>query len=449
MWKLETIDTSKPLYLAVVEALEKDIRTGVLQPGEKLPTHRHLADVVGVTLSTATRIYQEAERRGLVSAVVGRGTFVTADAGRKSSVTDLALNSPRWDMGLARPLAKPDIALSTVARKILHKHSTLMTYCESQGLAEHRNAGADWLSRLGLRVLPKNVAITAGAQNALFIVCNSLFMPGDRIATDDLTYLGMKAVAHRNDIRLEGIPMDSEGMIPAELDSLCHRQQIKGVYLSGRIQNPTNTEMSLARKAALRDIIQRHNLLLIENDSCGYLDDSPGELLSSMLPRQSVYIAGLSKAFLAGLRIAYVAAPDRLIKPLTQGITDSMLSVSPICAEIAAEAIFAGHVDKIIPQKKVQIAKRVALFRKIFEGHDFNITDFSMFAWLFLPPPMKAADLECEAAKRDIRIFKSERFAVGFTPPPEAVRITLTGIENWADLKRALLTLERLVSRQL
>ena len=108
MWTIKAIDVQKPLYLAVLEVLERDIRFGVLSPGERLPTHRALAKQVGVTLSTASRVYAEAEKRGLVTAVVGRGTFVTADSGKKSTVIDVEQGMVDWDMGIAKPLPHCD-----------------------------------------------------------------------------------------------------------------------------------------------------------------------------------------------------------------------------------------------------------------------------------------------------------------------------------------------------
>src|SRR5690606_8403779 len=51
-----------------------------LAAGAKLPTHREMAKRLGVAVSTVTRGYAEAMRRGLIESTVGRGTFVKADA---------------------------------------------------------------------------------------------------------------------------------------------------------------------------------------------------------------------------------------------------------------------------------------------------------------------------------------------------------------------------------
>lgn len=449
MWTLKSIDVNKPLYLAVLEVLEQDVRSGLLHPGERMPTHRDLARQVGVTLSTATRIYREAEKRGLVTAVVGRGTFVTADAGKRSSVIDVGEGALDWDMGMARPLAQADPELWTVARKVLNKRRLpgLMAYSDPQGISEHRAVGSDWVSRFGLNVPPKNIVITAGAQHALFLICNSLFAAGDRIATDCLTYPGFKAAAHRNGLRLEGVAMDSAGMLPEDLDSLCNRNQIKGVYLSGRIQNPTNREMSNTRRLELRDVIRRHGLILIENDPYAFLSKSRDKTISALIPENSVYIASLSKVFCAGLRIAYVAAPHGMARLLTQGIADSMLVVSPLCAAFASECIDSGLADTAVEQKRQALEKRISIFGKVFAGHVFESSEQSMYVWLSVPPHWKSLNLEREAARCKMRVFGADKFAVGSGQLPEAIRVALTGVEDLVNLRKALCTLERLISK--
>ncbi|NLC24787.1 MAG: PLP-dependent aminotransferase family protein, partial [Oxalobacter sp.] len=236
------------------------------------------------------------------------------------------------------------------------------SYSSPQGLPEHRRTGSDWVARFGIKAPPQNIVITAGAHHALFIICNSLLAYGDRIATDFLTYPGIKTAAQRNGIRLESVHMDADGMLPEELDLLCRRQNIKAVYLSGRIQNPTNREMSTTRRLELREVISRHGLVIIENDSYGFLSHSRSKTLSALLPDNSIYISSLSKAFYAGLRIAYVAAPSHIVKKLTQGIADNMLTVSPFCAEIASECIKTGLADISIRNKKLALIKRRAIF---------------------------------------------------------------------------------------
>jgi DNA-binding transcriptional regulator YhcF (GntR family) len=64
-WTPTIEDRTGPVYLRIVEALASDISRGRLRRGEVLPTHRALAKVLDVDLTTVTRAYAEARRRGL------------------------------------------------------------------------------------------------------------------------------------------------------------------------------------------------------------------------------------------------------------------------------------------------------------------------------------------------------------------------------------------------
>ena len=101
MWAPDMAARSGPRYLAIVDALAGDIGSGTLPSGSRLPTHRDLADTLGVTVGTVSRAYAEAARRGLVSGEVGRGTFVRARSLpafspglRASGLLDLSQNHP-------------------------------------------------------------------------------------------------------------------------------------------------------------------------------------------------------------------------------------------------------------------------------------------------------------------------------------------------------------------
>ncbi|MGH6908465.1 MAG: GntR family transcriptional regulator, partial [Aestuariivirga sp.] len=68
----------RPRYAAIAEAMRSDLLSGVLKPGDRLPTHRDLAYRLGVTTGTVTRAYAEAEKFGILVGEVGRGSFLRA-----------------------------------------------------------------------------------------------------------------------------------------------------------------------------------------------------------------------------------------------------------------------------------------------------------------------------------------------------------------------------------
>ncbi|MDD3169836.1 MAG: winged helix-turn-helix domain-containing protein, partial [Eubacteriales bacterium] len=118
-WKPVIANNNKPYYKALAEALEADIKTGILKPGEKLPPQRELADQINVNLSTVTRAFRLCELKGLISGVIGRGTFVSTDAKVSLSLTSQEDAFNIIEMGQALPLYCLDKETGSMAKAIL------------------------------------------------------------------------------------------------------------------------------------------------------------------------------------------------------------------------------------------------------------------------------------------------------------------------------------------
>src|SRR5215471_5955751 len=98
-WLPTLSERQGPVFLRIVDALAADIGSGRLLRGQQIPTHRALAGALGVDLTTVTRAYGEARRRGLLEAQVGRGTFVSETTARAADIPfqvkiDLSMNLP-------------------------------------------------------------------------------------------------------------------------------------------------------------------------------------------------------------------------------------------------------------------------------------------------------------------------------------------------------------------
>src|SRR5579859_2072509 len=78
MWYPTTLADDRPAYLGIADAIGDAIAAGALSGGERLPAVRELATHLGIATATALRGYAEAERRGLTTGTVGRGSFVRA-----------------------------------------------------------------------------------------------------------------------------------------------------------------------------------------------------------------------------------------------------------------------------------------------------------------------------------------------------------------------------------
>ena len=441
IWTPTLADDQGPLYRQLADAMERDIAAGRLAPGQRLPTHRDLADALGVNVSTVTRGYREAEQRGLVAGTVGRGTFVAADAVTATAMVSFEPSGPGMvEMGLISPLPHldPDLAdgFKRIARR---KDSTaFMRYTDPRGLPEHREVGARWAGRYELDVPPEQIVVCAGAQHGLTCCLTGLFRPGDRIAVDCLTYPGMKTLAEMLHLRLVPIAMDDHGMTPDGLDAACRRERIAGLYLMPGVHNPTTATMPETRRADIARLARTHDLILLEDDA--YDLTAPGERqpVSTRIPDRSVFIAGLSKSLAAGLRVAFLVAPPPLLKSLAHSVLNTIWMAPPLTVELAAVWIDDGTAEQTIRRKQAETARRYMLACDLLEDHRFVGKKTGFFIWLDLPPALTGAAFEARARERGVNAFAAEKFTVGHATEPNAARISLTGARNLDELRTGL-----------
>ena len=74
------IMSRKPVYEQLIEQIESFVLTGVLNPGDKIPSVRNLSVELSVNPNTIQKSYTELDRRGLIYSVPGRGCFISDDA---------------------------------------------------------------------------------------------------------------------------------------------------------------------------------------------------------------------------------------------------------------------------------------------------------------------------------------------------------------------------------
>ena len=203
-WKPDLQKNDTPLYLAIVRTLEEDIGSGKLQPESRLPTHRELADSLGVAIGTVTHAYLEAEQRGLVHGRGRRGTFVGRSPAKDGGLSVLLEAGSRVvDFSKNYPLYSEDPDLAAAIRQLGRKMDVqkFLQYPPPAGLPHHRVAGSRWIDRMGMKVDPASVIVTSGAQHGLMVVFSAIARRGDVVLTDEYTYPGIKAVAEISTFR--------------------------------------------------------------------------------------------------------------------------------------------------------------------------------------------------------------------------------------------------------
>ncbi|MEJ2816711.1 PLP-dependent aminotransferase family protein [Caulobacter sp. CCG-8] len=424
----------RPIYLALVEALETAVREGELQPGDQLPPQRAVADQLGVDFTTVTRAYGAARARGLVEGAVGRGTFVRRRAvDDEAGLVDLSMNLPPPPQGVSLAALLKETTAAVLERTDV---ATLMAYHAGAGAPGQRAAGAAWLAPVLGEIGPERIVVCPGAQSALTAVLTTLAKPGDRIVVEPLTYPGIIALAERLGVKLVPCPVDDEGFLPEALERLCAEERPAAIYLVPTTRNPVATTMGLARRRAIAAIVGASDAWLIEDDPYSRLFDSPLPALAALAPEHTLHIATLSKTLTPGLRTAFLAAPPGpMAARVAEALHATALMGSPLTTAVAVRWIRDGLADRILAGVRLEARARRAIAAEVLPAARGDAE--SLHVWLDLPAGVDPAGLRALAAARGLALVTADAFAA--TPDaPGGLRISLGGPAKAAQLREAL-----------
>ncbi len=316
-WRPCLKEARRPVYKAIAKALVDDIDSGKLTPGTRLPTHRELSRALGVTPGTILRAYSVVTQYGLIDSTQGRGTYVRDLSNNRQEGLGL-----RSDGGIAelRYYSSPTHAVATElvsSLAELSQRGNLSRFQEYQhegGLVVHREAAAIWLERVFTApVDPDRVIICSGAHQGLNAILVGMAEAGDIIATEELTYTGLKAITSDLRLRLIGLKMDQKGILPDAFSSTCQNHPVKVLVCGPTLQNPTAVSMDIERRRDIAEIAERHGVTILELDPYSPLIEKPLPSLGTFAPTNAYLIATTAKVLAPGLRVGFIVVPDRMV----------------------------------------------------------------------------------------------------------------------------------------
>ncbi|MBI1907363.1 MAG: PLP-dependent aminotransferase family protein [Rhodocyclales bacterium] len=398
MWTPNLLDYEGPIYEKIAAALARDIASGVLPPGARLPTLKALAAALGVTPGTVNRAYEVAQRQGLVDGEVGRGTFVRGSAVAPASAPAAPGMPPpaAADLGndwIDLSIIKPNVHLQAgYARTLLRDLaetpdlSGLLDYTPDGGRPRHREAGARWMQAMGMPARAEQVVLTAGSQHGLWVAVNALTRPDELVLCESLCYPGIASVVLSLGRRLKGVATDDQGMTPDALRAQCRDERPALTICIATCQNPTAGVMSVERRERIAAIAREFDFILVDDDIYGFLAPEPLPPLASFAPERSLYLTSLSKSALPSLRLGYVHGPAEWLTRLAASVRTSIWMVSPLAAQLATTLIDSGKARELASTQRGEAAARQLIARELLGHHAYRALPASYHLWLKLPP---------------------------------------------------------------
>lgn len=280
------------LYQQVIAFIERQQKQGVLHAGDKLPSLRKLSKQFGISVPTVKQAYIELERQGAISARPQSGYYLKAQQARvlkprpaqwqgsmpvevkcRSLIEQVydAVHLPNSiPLGISNPVNAhpPDKALARLMRSVLSKVAEkTVSYGPVNGDPQLRNQLAFRYQTLGVDVSPSDIVITNGAQEALSIALQCVAKTGDIIAIESPCFFGIIELIESLNMRaIEVYTCAEDGVGFNELKKTIKQHNVKACLFSTAINNPLGSMMTDIQRHAMVELLETHNIPLIEDD---------------------------------------------------------------------------------------------------------------------------------------------------------------------------------------
>lgn len=430
------------LYQQVLEKLQEQIRSGGLRPGDKLPSLRRLAGQLEVSIPTVRQAYLELESQGDIIARPKSGYFVRArpknplvSGGRRGSrpkeicCRDMieavyeAIHKPGiLPLGIANPcMALPATkTLNRAMKRVMNQaESRALSYAPTTGDPGLKQQLAYHLLNHGTSVPPEDIIITNGAQEAMALALKAVAKPGDLIAVETPTYVGMLELIDSLDMRaLEIDTCAEEGVTLSALSLALDRHPIAACLFSSVISNPLGCATDDRHRQELVRLLEDRDVPLIEDDVYGELlyERSPVHQAQAYSRKGLVLTCGsFSKTAAPGYRIGWLlpgryAAPVKKIKRAFS--CSSGLLQQLTLAEFMASGDYERYLHRLVPILKCNSDRMAAAVARSFpEDTRVSRPGGGSVLWLELNEKVDSEVLFDEAIGEGISIIPGTIFS--------------------------------------
>ncbi|WDY60248.1 GntR family transcriptional regulator MpaR [Pseudomonas sp. PSKL.D1] len=431
-------------YERFADDIAELIRSGVLGPGERVPSVRYASQTHGVSPSTVFQAYYLLERRGLIRARPRSGYFVNAHTPRtfsepqtlepvnESTDVDVSalvfsiLDSIKDPNTVPFGSAFPSPALFPLQR-LARSLASASRAMDPRMVVTDLSPGNPQLRRQialrymvnGLMLPMEELLITNGALEALNLCLQAVTQPGDLVAIEAPAFYASLQVLERLKLKAVEIPVSPrEGMDLDVLAQTLEKHPVKAVWCMTNFQNPVGASMPEAKKQALVELLRRHQVPLIEDDVYAelyYAQQAPKPAKAFDTQGLVMHCGSFAKSLAPGYRIGWVAAGRFAQKVERLKLMTSLCASMPAQAAIADYLQHGGydrHLRKLRYALEGQQANMLAAIAKHFPAQTrVSQPAGGYFLWLELPAQVDALKLFHMALAQGISIAPGPIFS--------------------------------------
>ena len=301
-----------------------------------------------------------------------------------------------------------------------------LQYSTTEGYRPLREMIARHATRFGIDITPDNILITSGSQQALDFIGRVFINQGDHIVCESPTYLGALQAWNAYGAQYISVPSDENGMIVDELEKAL-RVGPKFIYVLPNFQNPAGSTLNLERRKMLVELADRYGVPIIEDDPYGQLRYE-GEHLPAVVTLDSqfrgddgtytgnvIYLSTFSKILAPGIRLAWVVAPQEVIRKLVMAKQAADLHTATFNQIVAFEVGKGGFLDEHVKFIRATYKERrdimLETMDEVFPSEvRWTHPQGGMFLWGILPKGMDAAEVLKVAIEKKVAFVPGGSF---------------------------------------
>ncbi|WP_051208128.1 PLP-dependent aminotransferase family protein [Saccharospirillum impatiens] len=462
------VDAAGPYYQQLIDQVKSGISAARLNPGDKLPSSRHLAVSLGVSRSTVARAYDSLLAEGFLVSEPKRGLFVAATARTQGNTPPQVRSAlPVEPLPALSCDSGADIAAfpardwaASMRRSWLNPDHKVLEGVYASGYPPLKEAIADYLFRVrGLTCSPDQVFVTSGNRDALIILQHSLDAQTEqaRWLLENPGYTPMRALLSTRALGLGSLQVDSEGV---RLPAACESPQV--AIITPNRQYPLGITMSPARRQAWLQAMQApSSLWLIEDDYDNeylYQGRMGLPLMQADTQGRCFLVGSFSKVLFRGLRLGFVVVPPAQIERFhasQQALgASASLPIQPVLADFMRHGCFDRHLNRMRRHYRLKRDRLLALLAETLTPWlDWQTPNGGMHirvmvkqGWLAAQPPARwdrriADDLANNGIHLEVLsdhyatpATGEQGFLLGFSSPSLATMLSVVrALADWFD----------------
>ncbi len=466
----------RPVYGQIADHIRREVEAGRIEPGDRLPPIRSLAEKLGVNRDTVSLAYENLANEGVVESTVGRGTFVRTALSRRNGhatafappltpvverLLDFERARPEYDPASgAVPLHSlvPDPATypldafrRTLNRVMTRDGADLLLYGPPQGHRGLREVLSNRFGAMGIDAGVDEIVLCQGASQGIALAMRLFAAPGDCVAVEEPTYHNVLAAMSGQGIHAAPVPMSGEGVDLDVLERTLKRPEVKAFYTIPTFHNPLGTSTRLEHRKALLDIAERCAKPVVEDAyemDLRYLGRPVPSLAALDATGLVVQLFSFSKALFPGARVGSILARGRSVDALLalKHATDlgGPLALQAALADFVSNGDYDRHLVKL---RKLLLVRRAAMLealeREMPAGSRWSSPEGGYQVWVDLPEPLDSSALMAPAARAGVLFAPGYQFHHDGRPSG-GLRLTMSMADEPA-IRRGIAALGRAV----